>query len=68
MSPAPTTNIQTQLTPVIAMSTSNDAELPAKVEGLGAHGFLTKPIEVGRLREMLNELAGRSGPASGSAG
>lgn len=51
MRPAPTTNIQTQLTPVIAMSTSNDAELPAKVEGLGAHGFLTKPIEVGRLRE-----------------
>ena len=34
---------------------ANDAELPVKVEGLGAYGFLTKPIEVASARVRRTE-------------
>jgi CheY-like chemotaxis protein len=50
------TNAQTQLIPVIAMSSSDDAALPSRVEALGAVGFLKKPVDLALLGELLAKL------------
>jgi CheY-like chemotaxis protein len=55
------TNSQTQLIPVIAMSSSDDAALPSKVEALGAVGFLKKPVDLAKLSELLERVKEQSG-------
>jgi len=49
---------QTQLIPVIAMSSSSDAGLPAQMIALGAEEFLAKPVDLDRLGSVLRRLLG----------
>jgi len=51
-------NSQTQPIPVIGMSSSSDAKLPAQVLALGAEAFLRKPIDPAHLSEALSQLLG----------
>jgi DNA-binding NtrC family response regulator len=45
---------------VIAISVSKDASLPAQARALGAAEFLTKPVDLGRLTELLRRLLDRA--------
>jgi CheY-like chemotaxis protein len=51
-------NTQTQLIPVIAMSSSPDAKLPEQILAAGADEFLPKPVDLARLREALQRVLG----------
>lgn len=64
------TNSQTQMIPVIAISSSNEAALPARVLALGAESFLHKPIDLALLSETLRGLLDPSSadPDAASAG
>lgn len=48
----------TQLIPVIAMSSSNDANLPAQMMSLGAEDFFGKPVDLDRLTAVLHRILG----------
>ena len=56
---------ETQLIPVIAISTSRDASLPAQVLASGAEAFLPKPVQFADLRDLLHRLLDPP-PAPGS--
>ncbi len=49
-------NNQTQLIPVIAISSSSDASLPAQAVALGAEAFFPKPVDLAQLNERLRLL------------
>ena len=53
---------QTQLIPVIAMSSSSDTGLPAQMVSLGAEEFLAKPVDLERLASVLRRLLSPSQP------
>ncbi len=53
-------NTQTQLIPVIGMSSSPDADLPEQILALGAEEFLPKPVDLARLGEVLQRVLGSS--------
>ncbi len=53
-------NTQTQLIPVISISSSQDEKLPKQVVALGAEDFLHKPIDLARLSEVLHRLLDQS--------
>ena len=46
--------------PVVAMSVSTDPALPAAAAGLGAEGFLRKPVDFDQLFELLEQLIGKA--------
>lgn len=52
----------TQLIPVIAMSTSKDATLPTQAMAAGAEAFLPKPVHLPDLLELLRRLLGQAPP------
>ena len=51
---------QTQLIPVIAISSSTDSGLPAQMLTLGAEDFLAKPVDLQRLSGVLRRVLGTS--------
>ena len=57
-------NAQLKSVPVIAMSASNDPELPEKVQALGANAFLLKPVQVDDVVRTLERLLPKPGDSA----
>jgi CheY-like chemotaxis protein len=53
---------RTQLIPVIAVSSSTDPDIPAKMLAAGADEFLPKPVDLQRLTETLSRLLPAQAP------
>jgi DNA-binding response OmpR family regulator len=51
-------SVKTQFIPVLVLSGTTDAGAPARVQDLGADGFLSKPVDLDELHRALRRLLG----------
>lgn len=49
-------SVKTQFIPVLVLSGTADADAPGTVRGLGASGFLPKPVDIDDLHRTLRQL------------